>query len=98
MSTIMIAMTTINPNETDALNAYVEGVMPLVTAADGQMLSRYEHKETLIGSEGSQFVMIVEYPSAEAITRLFDSTDYKKLTAVRDKAFTAYNISIYEQS
>jgi len=98
MSAIMIAMTTINPNETDALNAYVEGVMPLITAADGQMLSRYEHKETLIGPESSQYVMIVEYPSAEAITTLFESADYKKLTAVRDTAFTSYNISIYEQS
>jgi len=98
MSAIMIAMTTINPNETDALNAYVEGVMPLITAADGRMLNRYERKETLVGPESSQFVMIVEYPSAEVIKRLFDSTDYKNLTAVRDKAFTSYNISIYEQS
>ena len=96
MTAFMIATTTINSENPHSLQVYVEGTLPLIEAAGGRLVSRYGHKETVFGSAGSEFVVIVEYPSGEAIRKLFQSTAYKQLIPARDKAFSAYDVSIYE--
>ncbi|AFY72088.1 protein of unknown function DUF1330 (plasmid) [Thalassoporum mexicanum PCC 7367] len=96
MTATMIAFTTLNPEESEALQAYVEGTTPLMEAAGGKFVSRYSHQEAVIGTAGVQFVTIVEYPSATAIKELFASEAYQNLQPFKDKAFTEYNICIYE--
>jgi uncharacterized protein (DUF1330 family) len=96
MSVMMIAFTTVNPAEPEALQAYIDGTTPLIAAAGGKLISRYQHQKAIAGSPGAQFVSIMAYPAAEAIEKLFASEAYKKLEPFKDKAFTAYRISIYE--
>jgi uncharacterized protein (DUF1330 family) len=96
MSVVLIAFTTINTNESEALQAYIEGATPLVEAAGGKVIARYQAQKTIIGDSCPQFVSILEYPSTAAIEELFASEAYAKLKQFKDKAFTSYEIGIYE--
>jgi uncharacterized protein (DUF1330 family) len=102
MSVMLIAFTTINPAEPEALQAYVEGTTPLIAAAGGKLISRFSYQESAIESTSEsatpcpQFVSILEYPTAAAIKELFASEAYAKLKPCQEKAFTTYNICIYD--
>ncbi len=94
MSAIMIALNTVNPDETEALKAYAEGAMPLIKAVGGKPLGRFKFQEPVVGAEFPQVVLAVEFLNAQVIRDLFNSDAYKKLIPHRDKAFTSFNVCI----
>ena len=90
----VLAMTSINPNGTQALEQYLDVVGRLMEHAGARLVQRYEVAENLAGKEFPQFVSIVEYPDDAAIDMVFGSPEYITLKPVRDVAFSKYDICV----
>jgi uncharacterized protein (DUF1330 family) len=89
-----VAMITIDENEPLALARYLEVTTPLLEAAGAQIINRFTLNEVVVGHKPAKTVVIVQYPSREAVSVVFDSQQYKDIMTVRDTAFLDYSVSI----
>ena len=91
---LMIVNAVINPDEKDAFAYYSEKSAPLFKEAGATPVVKYKVAKTIIGTKKLQIVAIMEFPSSEAITNVFESEDYKSLLPYRDKAFVELDVFI----
>ena len=82
-----------NPNEMESVQNYLQGVMPLLMGAGGQLVKRLK-VENLIHGNPSGMVLVMDFDSKEVIDGLFDSDQYAELIPVRDKGFSEMNILV----
>lgn len=94
----LIASLTINEKEPEALQAYFETVNPLIEAMGGKVLQRIDVGDPVVGEAMPRLLMVVEYPSREAIQGVFESEAYKSIIPARKLAFSTYNICLVEDS
>ncbi len=94
MAIKLLVMTTVNPDEPLSLENYLRVVGPLVEAAGGRLIDRFEVAKTIVGQGSAQFITLVEYPDEEAIHSVFQSDEYKALEETRNKAFSSYQVNI----
>jgi uncharacterized protein (DUF1330 family) len=91
-STLVVTATP-NPNEMESVQSYLQGVMPLLTDAGGQLVKRLK-VENLIHGNSNGMVLVMDFDSDDAVTGLFESDEYAKLVPVRDKGFKEMNIMV----
>jgi uncharacterized protein (DUF1330 family) len=89
----LVVTATPNPNEMESVQSYLQGVLPLLTGAGGQLVKRLK-VENLIHGNPNGMVLVMDFDSDEAITGLFESEDYAELLPVRDKGFKEMNIML----
>ncbi len=94
MTVTVIALVTINEHEPLALACYLKVTEPLMKRAKAIIISRFPLSEVVVGSQAAKTLIIVEYPSPEAVNLVFQSDEYKAVIPVRDRAFSSYNISM----
>jgi len=94
MPVTVLALTTLNPAEPEALETYLSVTGPLLQKAGAKVVSQREVAETIMGEQPLQFVTLVEYPDREAVSSVFESDSYRLLAPVRGRAFTQYDICI----
>jgi uncharacterized protein (DUF1330 family) len=82
-----------NPNETESMQQYLKGVLPLFTGAGGKLVKRLKVDRNIHGNP-SGMVLVMDFDSAEAITTMFESEDYAALVPVRDRGFAEMNIQL----
>ena len=80
-----------NPTEMPAVQAYVQGVMPLLLGAGGRVVKRLKAEEVLNGDPVGM-VLVMDFPSLEAARDLFRSDAYQALVPTRDKGFRRIDI------
>lgn len=90
----VIALVTVNDDEAWALADYFRVTGPLLERAGARIIKRFEVSEMVVRGLPAQSVVIVEYPSREAVDMVFGSPEYAAITPVRDRAFLTYAISI----
>ena len=83
----LIVTAQLNPNGTEALSKYLEGMKALNEKAEAKPLAKYEINATIIGSSKLSYVAVMEFPNEESIHQLFSSEDYKNLLSYREQAF-----------
>ncbi len=73
----------------DALERYAAGVIGVIGAAGGEVVSRGSPTETVVGSDEGRpdLVAVIRFPSAEAIRSFLASADYRRYLPDRDRAF-----------
>lgn len=89
----LVVTATPNPDEMEAVQAYLAGVMPLLTGAGGHVVKRLKIAKTINGTP-SGMILVMDFPSAQAVTDLFASDAYAALVPTRDKGFKAMNILV----
>ena len=94
MKANLIVSSTPNPNEKEALEAYVSGAMPLLKAAGGELVTRLAVNDDIAGDSKYKTFMVMEFPDEEALKELFQSESYARLIPIRDKAFVDIDIKI----
>ncbi|WP_390911558.1 DUF1330 domain-containing protein [Pseudosulfitobacter sp. SM2401] len=94
MTVRVCALTTVNPNETEALSAYMATTTPLLEKAKAKIVVTYAVARTIVGDTVPSTVTIVEYPTIEDLESVFDSAEYGLLKEIRARAFLSYQISI----
>jgi uncharacterized protein (DUF1330 family) len=82
-----------NVEEMASVQEYLQGVMPLLTGAGGELVKRLKVDEVIHGNPAGM-VLVMDFESADAVTELFDSDDYAELVPVRDRGFKEMNIMI----
>jgi uncharacterized protein (DUF1330 family) len=87
----LVVTATPNPNEMESVQAYLQGVMPILAGAGGKLVKRLKVGEVIDGKP-SGMVLVMDYDSDEAITALFESDEYAALIPVRDQGFAEMNI------
>lgn len=84
-----------NPDETAAVQEYLQGVMPVLQAAGGTLVKRLQVSEVIKGAP-TAMAMVMDFESAAAITDVFESPDYAALVPVRDLGFADMTILVAE--
>ena len=87
----LVVTATPNPNELESVQAYLQGVMPLLMGAGGKLVKRLKVGK-VINDNPSGMVLVMDFDSDEAITALFESDEYAALIPVRDQGFAEMNI------
>ncbi|MGC1504915.1 MAG: DUF1330 domain-containing protein [Sulfitobacter sp.] len=97
MTVTVIGLVTVAEGESAALAHYLAVSAKLLERANAVVTKRFSINETVIGTGPVKSVVMVEYPSREAVDLVFLSEEYQALIPTRDKAFSSYDISIAEQ-
>ncbi len=92
MSVIVVALTTVNEDNLEALSTYMGTTGPLLEQAQARIVGRYEVERTIVGENHTTTVTIVEYPDQAAVDSVFESAEYGWLHEVRAQAFKHYQI------
>ena len=82
-----------NPGEMASVQAYLQGVMPLLLGAGGALVKRLKVGHVVNGRPAGM-VLVMDFPSTDAATALFASDAYQAIVPARDKGFTEMNILI----
>jgi uncharacterized protein (DUF1330 family) len=82
-----------NPEEMASVQEYLQGVMPLLSGAGGELVKRLKVDEIIHGNPAGM-VLVMDFESADAVTALFNSDDYAALVPVRDRGFKEMNILV----
>ncbi|WP_282095895.1 DUF1330 domain-containing protein [Epibacterium ulvae] len=94
MTVKVVALTSVNEDNIDALTTYIGVTSPLLERVGARIVERYQIEKTVIGDALPQTVTVVEYPDMAAVERVFEGAEYTGLREVRERAFTHYQISI----
>ncbi len=92
----LIIVATVNPSEKEALNHYLQEMNILYKEVGAKPVSRYAISDVLIGTESSNLISIMEFPSREALDKVFKSEKYDQLIPFRQKAFLKLEALISE--
>ncbi|MEL6225148.1 MAG: DUF1330 domain-containing protein [Cyanobacteria bacterium J06627_8] len=92
MAIRLVALTSLNPGMQDKLDEYMNVVGKLMSAADAEIVERYELQADIVGDGEFQFVTIVDYPDQAAVDSVFKSAEYLALSDVKESAFSCYQI------
>lgn len=96
MTVKVFALTSVDPDEIEALSMYMTTTTPLLERAGAKIAETHTLQATLVGAEMPARVTIVEYPDMEAVHSVFDSAEYGMLKDVRARAFKHYQIGILD--
>ena len=89
MSALLITVGRFRKGGDEALRRYASGVIPLIRAAGGEVVSRGRPLETVVGDAGTRpdLVAVMRFPDAEAIRGFLDSHAYRANVTYRNEAF-----------
>jgi uncharacterized protein (DUF1330 family) len=87
MSTYLIA--DVDIHDEAAYDEYRQQVGPLVDAHGGRFLVRGGNCRALEGDWAPRRLVVIEFPSAEALQGFYDSPEYAPLIALRQSATTS---------
>lgn len=90
----VVALVSVNDDAPHALARYFAVTTPLLEKAGAKIVQRFLVSEDLVGAKPAQSMIIVEYPSREAVSLVFDSPEYQGIIEDRDKAFSTYQVSL----
>lgn len=94
LSIYVVARIEINPDEPIALAAYLSATGPLLEAAEAKIVGEYTLSEAISGGGSGATIMVVRYPTRDAVNKVFLSEEYRRVMPARDRAFKIYEVSI----
>jgi uncharacterized protein (DUF1330 family) len=86
-----------NPENMQGVQSYLEKAGPFAPKYGGIFISRYKTLKHLVGENGAELMSIFEFPDVQSIENMMNDEEYKKLTEIREKAFTKLNMRICEE-
>jgi uncharacterized protein (DUF1330 family) len=89
MSMLLITVGRLRNGGMAALERYGEGVIPLISAAGGEVVGRGSPQETVVGDDSGRpdLVALIRFPNADAIHQFLESAEYQMQVPHRDEAF-----------
>ncbi len=93
----MIVTCKIDPSKKEDFKHYVQNARPIFGKHGGRPVGQYAVAETEIGESQTTHVIIMEFPSKDAIRNVFKDPDYLALIPSRTKAFPVLDIMISEE-
>ena len=94
----VIASLTFNAEEPKAVETYFQVATQLMEKAGAKVTQQIQVGASVIGEQAMEIVMLVEYPSFDALEDVFKSEEYQALIPIRDKAFVKYNVCVVNKN
>ena len=94
MTVKVIALVTINEDQPMALAKYLELTTPVLDRVGAEIVERYQLEADVVGDRSARTVILVDYPSREAVDEVFASAEYEAAKPYRDMAFSDYMVSL----
>ena len=94
MAVRVIALVTINEDQAWALANYLALTEPVLERVGAKIVERYRVHEQVVGNNPATTMIVVDYPSREAIDEVFNSIEYKQAIPFRDAAFSTYSVNV----
>lgn len=88
----LIVTSTPDMTQQESLQAYVSGVMPMLLKLGGTVIKRSRIESTYHGEATFTHLLVMDFPSKEALVAMFDGAAYQALIPARNKAFSEVNI------
>ncbi|MCE7996832.1 MAG: DUF1330 domain-containing protein [Roseivirga sp.] len=95
--TTLIVTSTINPAEMESLQAYVQKVMPMLLELGGKVIKRTKITDVYFGEKPAELLLVMDFPSKEALQAMFDSEAYQAVIPLRNKGFSKVDILFAEE-
>lgn len=84
----LIVKASINPEEMNSFNAYLQKLMFFYQKAKVVQIGQYLIKETYLGDDQPSFVALFTFPDMEAFNSVYESMEYKQtMIPLREKGF-----------
>lgn len=96
-TTLLVTLAKPNLEEIETFQGYVEASTDLALAAGGVVSSRFS-VDHLEGDAPAVVFGLASFPSAQAITTMFDSPTYQDLIPARDKSIESVNAYIIDDT
>jgi len=94
--TTLVVTSEANPAQKDAMQAYIQQVMPLLLSLDGKVIKRSMLTDTYHGEQLFTYLLVMDFPSKQALVDMFESQAYQSIIPLRDKGFTKIDIFFAE--
>ena len=91
----LVATAIPNPENMGDMKTYMEKANPLLAKLGGGDAKRMKVSEVVNGN-ATAIVMVMDFPSKEALSAFFASEEYQALIPGRDRGFKSINIWIAE--
>lgn len=91
---LVIVNATPNLEAQEAYEYYVSNAGPIFKKFGGTTFAKYKISETIVGTQTTQVVAIMQFPNNETIKNALNSEAYKALLPYRDKAFKELSVFI----
>jgi uncharacterized protein (DUF1330 family) len=75
--------------DSEAMQRYVNEVVPVVAAFGGTYLVRGSNVRAIEGAWEHDRMVVLEFPTAEAVMKWYDSEEYRPLRSLRQKSARA---------
>jgi uncharacterized protein (DUF1330 family) len=92
-SCTLVASASPNPENAADMQSYMQQVTPLLMGLEGGPPRRMKVSEVVNG-DATAIVMMMDFPSREALSALFASDAYQALVPIRDRGFKSMDIWI----
>ena len=93
----MIVTCKIDLSKKEDFKHYAQNARPIMGKHGGRPVGQYQVAETEVGESQTTHVIIVEFPSKDAIRNVFKDPDYLALIPSRTNAFPVLDIMISEE-
>ncbi len=97
MATIVLVMTTPNPNGAEDLATYQKLAGPVVARHGGEIMYRGRRADSLAGAGAFAMSLAIRFPDEAAARAWHADPDYQAAIAHRNKAFTAFEAHLINE-
>jgi uncharacterized protein (DUF1330 family) len=93
-SSYMIVTCRMDPNQKQHFGHYVTNARPIFARFGGRPAGQYAIAEKVVGSGDTTHVLVMTFPSADAIKGVMADPEYQALIPARTQAFPTLDIMI----
>ena len=94
MTAQLIVLGTRRPDSDTAYEAYVGVAGPLLFGAGGVPSGQYKRVSHIVGEDGPEQILVMEFPDEDTIRAVFDSPEYSAAIPDRDAAFEHLSVIV----
>ncbi|MEM7182110.1 MAG: DUF1330 domain-containing protein [Spirochaetota bacterium] len=83
-----------NPEQAEDMKAYLSQVVPILKGHGGEIITRGKADKAIVGEVNFAMVLLMNFPSTEAIETAFASAEYQKIVPHRDRGFKKMDVVV----
>ncbi len=90
----LIVVATINSDEMESFNTYIEGLTKCYDQVGAKTVVQYPITQTYLGNLNPDFVSVISFENEGAFDKVYKSSSYQSLLGARSKAFKSIEVYI----
>jgi uncharacterized protein (DUF1330 family) len=97
MSVIVLVQGTPNPDRKEILAEYQQAARTVIAKHGGEVVARGSGLGSLHGTGNYQVAIVLRFADKAAADGWYNDPDYRKVLPLRDQAYTALEINIFQE-